>query len=60
MTADEVAGLLRTSRKGVYCMAERGLLPGMVRVQRRLLFDQQAIVRWLEGNRVEWPSQKCA
>lgn len=32
LTVDEVGSLLRTSRKAVYAMVERGLLPGTVRM----------------------------
>ena len=37
LTANETADLLRTSRKAVYAMAERGQLPGVTRIRRRLL-----------------------
>ncbi len=32
LTAAETADLLRTSRKAVYAMAERGQLPGVTRI----------------------------
>ena len=35
LTVDETADLLRTSRKAIYAMIERGLLPGVVRLGRR-------------------------
>src|SRR5438552_17586381 len=39
ITADEVAALLlRTTRKAVYVMVERGQLPGVTRIGRRILF----------------------
>ena len=47
LTPDEVAKVLRTSRKAIYVMAQRGQLPGVVRVGRRLLFDQSRLVRFL-------------
>ena len=47
LTPEEVAKTLRTSKKAIYIMAERGLLPGVVRVGRRLLFDQSDLVRFL-------------
>jgi excisionase family DNA binding protein len=47
LTPDEVAGILRTSKKAIYVMAQRGQLPGVVRVGRRLLFDQSDLVRFL-------------
>ena len=37
LTADETADLLRTTRKAVYAMAERGQLPGVTRIGRRCL-----------------------
>ena len=44
---DEVAALLRTSSKAIYAMDERDTLPGVVRIGRRVLFDQEILVRWL-------------
>jgi len=52
LTTDEVATLLRTSRKAVYCMAERGQLPGKTRIGRRVLFRSRALVKYLD--------RKCA
>ena len=43
LTADEVAALLRTSRKAIYAMAERGLLPGVIRIGRRLLVRRRPV-----------------
>ena len=37
LTVDEVASLLRTSRKAVYAMVARGVLPGVTRIGRRVL-----------------------
>jgi excisionase family DNA binding protein len=48
LTTDEVAKLLRTSRKAVYCMAERGQLPGKMRIGRRVLFRSRALVDYLD------------
>ena len=48
LTPDEVAKLLRTSRKAVYCMAERGQLPGKTRIGRRVLFRSRALVDYLD------------
>ena len=47
LTTTEVAELLRTTRKAIYAMVERGQLPGVIRVNRRVLFHQQALVEWL-------------
>lgn len=45
--ADEVAGLLRVTRKAVYSMAQRGEIPGVVRVGRRLRFRRDLLLDWL-------------
>jgi excisionase family DNA binding protein len=38
LTVDEAAELLRTTPKAVYASLERGQLPGVVRLGRRVLF----------------------
>lgn len=52
LTTPEVARWLRTTRAAVYAGAERGSIPGAVRLGRRLLFDRGALLRWLEQGRV--------
>jgi excisionase family DNA binding protein len=47
LTPDEVATLLRTTRKAVYTMVERGLLPGVTRVGRRVLIRTEVLLDWL-------------
>ena len=47
LTVDEVAALLRTTRKAIYARAERGLLPGAVRDGRRLLVRRDELLRSL-------------
>jgi excisionase family DNA binding protein len=47
LTAGEVALLLRTSRKAVYQMIERGHLPGVTRIGRRVLVRSQDLLDWL-------------
>jgi len=47
LTSIEVAELLRTTRKAVYSMVERGQIPGVIRIGRRVLFRQQVLVDWL-------------
>ena len=47
LTSGEVAALLRTTRKAVYAMVERGQLSGVVRLGRRVLFRQDAMVEFL-------------
>jgi excisionase family DNA binding protein len=44
LTVDEVSTLLRTTRKAVYAMVDRGLLPGVVRIARRLLFRRESLL----------------
>jgi excisionase family DNA binding protein len=44
LTAEETAVLLRTSRKAIYTMAERGAIGGVVRIGRRLLFHRDDLV----------------
>jgi excisionase family DNA binding protein len=47
LTPDEVATVLRTSRKSVYSMIERGQLPGIVRLGRKILVRRDRLLRWL-------------
>ena len=47
LTCAEVAKLLRTTRRAVYIMVERGQLPGVVRLGRRVLVRQDAMVEFL-------------
>jgi excisionase family DNA binding protein len=52
LTPHETADLLRTTRKAIYLMIERGQLPGVTRIGRRVLLRRSAVVSWLD--------QKCA
>ena len=45
--AGEVADLLRTSPKAIYTMVERGQIPGVIRIGRRLLFRRESLLQWL-------------
>ena len=56
-TAQKVAQILRTTDKGVYAQAERGLLPGVTRIGRRLLFRRAVLLDWL-GQKSSAPSPK--
>jgi len=47
LTPNEVADLLRTSRKAIYTMIERAQLPGIVRIGRRVLVREDALLDWL-------------
>lgn len=55
---EEVATLLRTTRKAVYLLAQRGLLPGVKRVGRRLLIERGPLLEWLREGRAPSPSEK--
>ena len=52
LTEDEAAALLRTTRKAVYAMVERGQVPGVIRIRRRVLLRAADLLHWLD--------QKCA
>jgi excisionase family DNA binding protein len=48
LTPNEVADALRTSRKAIYAMIERAQLPGVVRIGRRVLVREAALLDdWL-------------
>ena len=57
LTADEVAELLRTTRKAIYAMLERGLLPGVTRIGRRLLFRRDVLLEWLRQQSAPSPKE---
>ena len=52
LTAAEVASWLRTTVKAVYAKAERGALPGVTRVGRRLYFLRTELLGLVEQGRV--------
>ena len=56
LTAADAAALLRTTRKAIYAMADRDLLPGTTRIGRRLLVRRDDLLDWLDRNRT--PSSK--
>ena len=47
LTVDDVAELLRTTRRAVYAMVERRQLPGIVRIGRRVLVRADELLHWL-------------
>ena len=47
LTPDEVAVLLRTTKKAIYAMIERAQLPGVVRIGRRVLIRDDELLQWL-------------
>ena len=50
LTVKEAAELLRTTNKGIYAMVERGQLPGVTRIGRRVLIKSAELLRWLDHN----------
>ena len=52
LTPREAASVLRLTRKGVYTMIERGQLPGVIRMGRRVRIDTRVLLHWLD--------RKCA
>lgn len=57
LTAEETATLLRTTRKAIYAMAERGSLPGVTRIGRRVLIRRDDLIRWLDESRAPSPKE---
>ena len=55
LTVAEVATALRTTPKAVYAMVERGQLPGVVRLGRRLRVDGAALLRFINEGRAPSP-----
>jgi excisionase family DNA binding protein len=58
LTPDEVATLLRTSRKAIYAMVERRLLPGVLKIGRRVLIRRAALVEWLDHTCASSPREE--
>jgi excisionase family DNA binding protein len=50
LTVGEVAGVLRTSPKAIYSMVERGQLPGVIRLGRRVLVKRADLLDFLTHN----------
>jgi excisionase family DNA binding protein len=57
LLVDEVAVLLRTSRKAVYTMIERDQLPGVTRVRRRVLVRRDLLLHWLRQESAPSPKE---
>jgi excisionase family DNA binding protein len=57
LTVDDVAALLRTTPKGIYIMAARGLLPGITRIGRRVLFRRDDLLHWLRQKSAPSPKE---
>jgi excisionase family DNA binding protein len=57
LTMTETATLLRTTRKALYAMIERGLLPGVTRIGRRVLVRSEDLLEFLDHNRAPSPQE---
>ena len=57
LTVSETATLLRTTRKAVYAMIERGLLPGVTRIGRRVLVRSGDLLEFLDHKRAPSPQE---
>ena len=57
LTPCEVAELLRTTKKAIYAMIERGLLPGVTRIGRRVLVRSADLLDFLDHNRTPSPQE---
>lgn len=57
LTVEDAAQLLRTTRKAVYVMIERGLLPGVTRLGRRVLLRSDRLLEWLDQNCASSPKE---
>lgn len=56
LTVPETAALLRTTPKAVYALAERGQLPGLVRLGRRVLVRRAVLLKALDESVAPSPS----
>src|SRR5262249_26279367 len=57
LTANEAATLLRTTRKALYTMIERGQLPGVTRIGRRVLIRTADLLDWLRQKSAPSPKE---
>jgi excisionase family DNA binding protein len=57
LTVDEVADLLRTTRRAIYAMIERRQLPGVIRIRRRVLVRADDLLHWLDQKRAPSPQE---
>jgi excisionase family DNA binding protein len=48
LTVDEAAAFLRKTRRALYSMVERGQIPGVIRLHRRLLFRADELLHWID------------
>jgi len=57
LTVAEIAAMLRTSPKAVYCLIERGQLAGVVRIGRRVLINRNVLLHDLDGKTAASPAR---
>jgi excisionase family DNA binding protein len=57
LTVDDAADLLRTTPRAIYVMVDRGQLPGVTRIGRRLLLRADDLVDWLDQKRAPLPKE---
>jgi len=57
LTVSETASLLRTSQKAIYIMIERGSLPGVTRIGRRVLVRSADLLEFLDHNSAPSPQE---
>ncbi len=55
LTVSEVAEILRTSEPAIYVMRQRGQLPGVTLIGRRILIRRDALLDWLDERRAPSP-----
>lgn len=59
LTTEHVAAFLHTSRGAVYGMIERGQIPGVVRIGRKLRVRRDDLVAWLRESS-DPSTRRCA
>ena len=57
LTVAESAALLRTTPKAIYAMIERGVMPGVTRIGRRVLVRSADLLDFLDHNRTPSPRE---
>lgn len=57
MDVGELAEVLRTTKKAIYSMTERRLLPPPLRIGRRILFRRVDVIRFLQEKRAASPGE---
>ena len=52
LKVDEVAELLRTTKKAIYVMVERRQLRGVRKIGKRILIRSASLLQWIEDQQV--------